>query len=172
MQKSAECVEAIRRCIKVFGASNNLDSTIDFAYINVKNSVSMQVRTHDISKYSENEFEAYRKNFYPVNEKEKEENLQDFEKAWKHHYENNMHHWNWWAKNDINGMPLIFIVEMCCDWIAMSMQFPTKNALEWYNDQVDIKLGNKQKKCVLYILNAYYDEYNADGTKISTADNE
>ena len=85
-----------------------------------------KIYIHDQSKFSKEEWEPYRKNFYPINDKEKEDNKADFEAAWKHHYTVNHHHWDYWykVKKDVNAMPLEDIIEECCDWIAMSMVFP------------------------------------------------
>ena len=67
-----------------------------------------------------------------------------------------MHHWNWWAKaGNKDIMPVNFIVEMCCDWIAMSMKFGG-DAYHWYLDQDDIVLGEQQKEWVINILTKYY----------------
>ena len=40
-----------------------------------------QILKHDNSKYDKEEFDAYRKNYYPVNDEEKELNKEDFELA-------------------------------------------------------------------------------------------
>ena len=118
--------------------------------------VDMQVKNHDASKYSIDEWEYYRKNFYPVDEYEKGDNVRDYETAKQHHYITNMHHWKWWADtNHQNDMPLNFVVEMCCDWIGVSMAFG-KDALGWYKSQKDIVLGVKQKEWVESILTIYY----------------
>ena len=114
------------------------------------------IKVHDKSKYSEEEFEPYRRHFHFIDEKEKEDSTAEFEKAWDHHKENNMHHWNWWAKSgNKNIMPVNFIVEMCCDWIAMSMKFGG-DAYHWYLKQDDIVLGEQQKEWVINILTKYY----------------
>lgn len=110
--------------------------------------VQYNIINHDKSKYSDEEFLAYRKNFYPVDDREKEENKKDFEKAWKHHYENNTHHWEYWKKKDAktnkdtdyNKMSLIAMLEMICDWMAMSSKF-NNTVIEWYSKEKDnIKL--------------------------------
>ena len=122
----------------------------------LKSEVESQIIAHDTSKYGIEEWEAYRKNFNPVDEQEKEDNLRDFDKAWEHHWNNNMHHWNWWAKSGNKDiMPVNFIVEMCCDWIAMSMKFGG-DAYHWYLKQDDIVLGEQQKEWVINILTKYY----------------
>lgn len=47
---------------------------------------------HDLSKYSKEEFDAYRKQYYPIDEIEKYNNKEAFEKAWYHHWTHNEHH--------------------------------------------------------------------------------
>ena len=75
---------------------------------------------HDDSKYTDEEFTAYRRHFHPINEKEKEESKEEFEKAWKHHYTVNPHHPECWlGTKGPQPMPIKYIVEMACDWIAM-----------------------------------------------------
>lgn len=54
-----------------------------------------RIATHDMSKLDEEEFDAYRKNFYPINSKEKEDNREAFQLAWFHHWRNNSHHWQY-----------------------------------------------------------------------------
>lgn len=92
------------------------------------NDLYKKVQEHDNSKWSEEEFNAYRKNFYPINEQEKEDNKEEFEKAWKHHYENNDHHWEHWLDDQGSLESLIEVgernvrlayLEMVCDWTAM-----------------------------------------------------
>lgn len=119
---------------------------IDIVYANIKH--------HDESKFSEEEFEPYRKHFYPINDKEKEDAKEEFDKAWKHHYLNNPHHWDGWALNG-NEMPIIYIIEMLCDWQAMSYKFDS-NTLDWYNkEKKEIKLLPKTKVTVERLLDAY-----------------
>lgn len=75
---------------------------------------------HDESKYSDEEFNPYRRHFFSVNEKEKEESKEEFELAWKHHYTVNPHHPEYWIKDGTpQPMPMKYIIEMACDWIAM-----------------------------------------------------
>ena len=71
------------------------------------------IKEHDESKFEEPEFEAYAERFYNNGE----ENL-EFEEAWKHHYMNNEHHPEHWLGED---MPLIYILEMLCDWGSFSI---------------------------------------------------
>ena len=97
---------------------------------------------HDASKYSVEEFEGYRQYFYPIDDMEK--NIDVFNDAWKHHYSNNRHHWEYWlsanladrilrdgkvhrkdirSDEDVFDMHLISLIEMVLDWIAMGIKF-------------------------------------------------
>lgn len=89
------------------------------------NELHQKIKNHDNSKYSDEEFDAYRKNFYPINDEEKEENKANFDKAWEHHYRNNDHHWQYWTDDDKNLKPFneqnerevrLAYLEMICDW--------------------------------------------------------
>lgn len=127
-----------------------------------ENIISTNIDIHDRSKYSEEEFEPYRKNFFPINDKEKEENLVDFNLAWQHHKDNNKHHWDYWKERGLtNDMPFVYVVEMFCDHAAMSIKFGG-TALEWFKDQLnkkEITVGENQKKIYLELAELYYSKY-------------
>lgn len=88
--------------------------------------------THDLSKFSPLEFFAYADWFYGEYGVKclayddifknycKNERKKRFDRAWRHHYKNNKHHWNYWVGND---MPEIYIRQMICDWKGMSRKF-------------------------------------------------
>ena len=83
-----------------------------------------RIKNHDNSKYEIEEFDAYRKNYYPVNEEEKELNKEDFEKAWRHHYESNRHHWQCrqfdnCKDNKLSKEQILDCLENICDWMAV-----------------------------------------------------
>ena len=119
IKSNPECMELI---------SKNLNTSIESSI----RLIDMLVEAHDLSKYDTEEFDAYRKNFYPVNEEEKEANKDAFELAWVHHYTNNLHHWDWWYKSgNIDNMKMPYIVEMICDWEE--------------NNKQNIHLGEKQR---------------------------
>ena len=120
-------------------------------------SVDNQIQSHDMSKFSVEEWEPYRMHHHSVDEQEKIDSQAVYEKAWEHHYTKNLHHWNWWAYNDQKDkMTLNYVIEMCCDWIAMSMKFGG-DAYHWYLKQTDIELGDKQKEWLTNILMLYYN---------------
>ena len=110
-----------------------------------------RVLKHDETKYWESEFEPYRKYFYPANTSEGKENkavVDMFNEAWKHHYEHNDHHPEYWVENDIpSKMSTEAALEMICDWIAMSIKFNNR-AIDWYTDNKDnIKLHDEYFRC-------------------------
>lgn len=107
--------------------------------------VEEQIRNHDMSKYSDEEFEGYRKYFYPTTQESAEaaeipdvqnEIESDFEKAWVHHYTHNDHHPKYWHDEDGNpiNMPLYAILHMICDWQGMADKFKS-NVVDWYNSE-------------------------------------
>lgn len=126
--------------------NNNLDLFIVQVNANINN--------HDNSKYSKEEFDAYRKHFFPISDEEKELSKEEFETAWRHHYTHNLHHYDWWYENNkLDNMPIMYVVEMICDWEAMSYKFGT-NTKEWYYKNIDteIHLGEKQRRLTERIL--------------------
>ena len=107
--------------------------------------VSNKIEEHDASKYFDEEFDGYRAHFHPTNlEKSMNDEYQkwvkeEFDKCWKHHYENNCHHVQFWVNFDtgeITDMTLPAIVEMLCDWIAMSMHFKSSTR-DWYENDAE-----------------------------------
>lgn len=133
-----------------------------------RNKMKNDIDHHDISKYSDEEFDGYRNKYfmttyeqdlYDKDEVYKKSVDEAFEKAWKHHYLHNDHHpehWKW-VDQDENGryklrdvarsealeMPLYAILHMLVDWQAMSIKF--KNTVyEWYNSGK----AEEEKECM------------------------
>lgn len=95
------------------------------------NSLKYRISVHDKSKFSEEEFEPYRKRFYPANEAERlTDDDPEFLEAWKHHYTENSHHPEHFSDGEggFYEMPDIDIAEMLLDWFAMGM---THNSTPW-----------------------------------------
>ena len=108
---------------------------------------------HDLSKFHPKEFFAYAEWFYgPFGVKLKREYNEEqitngmsclsrsyleckagFDKAWKHHYKNNKHHWNYWVKQNgkAKQMPEKYLWQMIVDWEAMGVKFGN-TAQEFY----------------------------------------
>ena len=87
--------------------------------------LEVRINNHDQSKYSNAEFNAYRKRFFPVNDEESlTDDSEEFNAAWEHHYLANSHHPEHYFKlGSPHEMPNIDIAEMILDWIAMSYEF-------------------------------------------------
>ena len=141
MKSNSKCLELITKNL-----NTNTESAVRL--------IDALIESHDISKYEAAEFDAYRKNFYPVNEEEKESNTAAFDIAWKHHYTNNLHHWNWWYESgNMDNMQMPYVVEMICDWEAMGYKFGG-NSKEYYEkNKQKIFLGERQKLFAEQLMN-------------------
>lgn len=120
-----------------------------------KRGLYLHAFTHDLSKFLPSEFIPYAKWFYgkyglklkevyvfnkvPINRAEEvlhelySKSKQDFYRAWEHHYKHNKHHWNYWIGKRI---PYKYIIQMICDWEAMSLKFGG-TAQEYYMNNYD-----------------------------------
>ena len=122
-----------------------------------------RVLIHDKSKYSEEEFVPYRKNFYPINAEEKEENKPDFDKAWEHHWKNNSHHWQY-RKNKTsfdknNKEEVLDVLENILDWIAMGYKFNDRPYQYYENNKNNITLCEDERK---YLEDLIYNVIDID----------
>lgn len=108
-----------------------------------------RIKNHDNSKWSNDEFDAYRRHFHSVSDKEKEDSEEDFKKALNHHYMVNDHHPEYWKNTN---MPNIAIAELICDWEAMGRKFGG-NPLEYF-EKNKAKLKAKMNE---YSYNAIYN---------------
>jgi len=80
-----------------------------------------RVIAHDLSKFGELEFDAYRKKFFAEGGDEGDAiTPYSFEKAWKAHYSENTHHPEYFI---VGAMSKTEMVEMVLDWCAMSIKF-------------------------------------------------
>ena len=102
---------------------------------------------HDDSKFGEEEFDGYRAHFHPTEAEKLDDDLQAkvaerFEnECWVHHYTVNDHHPEHWVDKETQiakDMTLDAIIEMLCDWEAMSMKF--EDIMTWYETK-----GNKKQ---------------------------
>lgn len=118
--------------------------------------------THDMSKFLPCEFIPYAKYFYGEDGVELEKSWSyeainngrsclsnnylkckhSFERAWMHHYLHNKHHWDYWMEEYI---PHKYLIQMICDWKAMSKKFGD-TAQEFYlKNYKDIKLNRNTR---------------------------
>ena len=93
-----------------------------------KRNLIIHAFTHDMSKFLPCEFIPYARYDFQNEENNTNKIKEDFEKAWKHHYLHNKHHWDYWIGKDI---PLEYIRQMIADWRGMSRKFGG-NAEEYY----------------------------------------
>ena len=120
--------------------------------------------SHDESKDSIAEYEAYDNYFYGRNKSYQV--VQDFNRAWLHHIHNNPHHWQHWVLiNDdpnegeiILDMPDVYIIEMICDWWSFSWkQGNLGEIFKWYEEHKEyMKLSDYTRRKVQDILNKMY----------------
>ena len=96
---------------------------------------------HDDSKFDRNEFFYYAMKFFPVDgiDPESKRVNDGFQIAWLHHVHNNAHHPAHWALVDddsimVFDMPDIYIIEMLCDWMAMSKYYNSTTLEYWESD--------------------------------------
>lgn len=127
--------------------------------------VSTKIEQHDYSKYSDEEFEGYRRRFFPTQEEKSDEEQVEiakemFAKAWEHHYLNNDHHPNYWL--DENGKPtdmeLHAIVHMLADWGGMGIKFGGDPKQYYYEDAEEEKsmMTEQTKRIVEELLSILY----------------
>lgn len=92
----------------------------------VMRKIASRIKDHDISKYSAEEFSAYRRKFYPTSNDllVPGEIDEDFARAWHHHYHANAHHWSYWVDDKGNAldMPPDAVIEMLVDWQAFGLK--------------------------------------------------
>lgn len=143
---------------------------VDHKIIPAKESFARRVAQHDLSKWCEEEYDAYDKYFYG---KEKTAAVKEaFNKAWLHHIHHNPHHWQHWVLiNDDDGtvaleMPEEYVIEMLCDHLAFSFK---ENKLDeifsWYKDHKNNMILHKNTKALYEsLLNKYKESLksNAD----------
>lgn len=145
--------------------------------------------THDLSKFLPCEFIPYAKKFYgkyvEVLKKDivDKDELKEYESidrafdiAWEHHQLKNKHHWNYWTydidayytqmcdlyscKLDVpNIMPKRYIIEMICDWTAMSMKFGDTPQEYYLRNYTSIELNRVSRYMLEVYLGLLY--YNA-----------
>lgn len=107
--------------------------------------IAWQGITHDLSKFSKDEFISSAKHYCGTKSphcEDAEEN--GYSLAWLHHKGCNKHHWEFWIDfNDdgsiiANKIPYNYVVEMVCDWIGAGKvynkdKWTNTSPLEYYN---------------------------------------
>ena len=107
------------------------------------------IDNHDLSKFSDDEFEYYRQFYYPNKNEIPNENLLNI--GWLHHQNNNKHHPEYWILRNNNNQTIILdmdnysIAEMLLDWEAVSI---AKNGAtyKWYLKEGQYKIYSDNTK--------------------------
>lgn len=89
----------------------------------VFNCIDSNVKNHDLSKLSQEEFTQYQQFFYPTTDEVKSKDL--MKTAWNNHLQKNPHHWQHWTCKTY-GNPYeceIYFIENIIDWMAMGYEF-------------------------------------------------
>lgn len=121
------------------------------------------ITIHDQSKYDEEEFEGYRKYFYPTSlEDSKDLNQYAFDLAWNHHVKNNPHHPEFWVRQDEDtgelipeDIPNTFIAEMLLDWQSMGYKFGDNAYQYWNSDKCKKFLSPATKAKVEEVISIF-----------------
>ena len=114
-----------------------------------------QLQAHDLSKWSEEEFDPYARYFIDIKGGGSSEVLPtghvppDMARAWLHHIHHNKHHWQHWIfpdtynppganlENGVMEMPEKYALEMICDWHGASYAYTDSfNIQDWLLDNV------------------------------------
>lgn len=125
--------------------------------------VDSLIEDHDKSKYTPNEFPAYEKHFTSDIDECTED--YEFDKAWLHHQNTNLHHWQYWVliKDDDEplvpiNMPFEYICEMVCDWQSFAISDPGNTARRYYESRKRHMIMSDYTRTTLEILLNYLDE--------------
>ena len=123
---------------------------------------------HDDDKRIPVIFDYYRRDHYPINEKEKKDNEESYNVVMNYHEKNNSHHWQYWIdgqgnfSNDTRIEDLkIAYLEMLCDWTSFEFINGNKSATgetthfkDWYKTtKKNIKLHPKVKDWMTTMIN-------------------
>jgi len=139
-----------------------------------KSGLIWQGLTHDLSKFSPDEFLPYAHFFYEkdgtLNRNTKHKNgyckptntsNQAFDSAWTKHCQRNKHHLKYWIQTNPDGkknilpMPEPYLTEMICDWVGAGKaqghfspkEDPYLNVRNWYQEnKEEIQCAPKTRK--------------------------
>jgi len=123
------------------------------------------IKEHDKSKFIVNEFSHYREKFFPC--KTDNTNGKDtyciendaFDAAWNRHQKKNPHHWEYWVMGEgkVLTVSFYYLLEMLCDWTAMSVKFNNVPS-SWFKDnKAKMKLSDISVEKIEELL-PFYDE--------------
>lgn len=149
LEENKKYIEAHKKRVEQFASWLKENCPDLFKDIDI-NLFDEMINEHDNSKFSEEEFEPYAQKWFGDGIKTLE-----YEEAWKHHWTHNEHHPEFWLGED---MPLIYILEMICDWGSFSVEKGDyQELIDFYYDKArddkDKMLSDNTKEIVEEILN-------------------
>lgn len=108
------------------------------------------IKSHDKSKFTEEEFVPYSNYFYGD---KTEEVVKEFKAAAIIHEKRNPHHLEYWIERE-KEMPTIYLIEMVCDWWSFSLQKNRPNEIfDWYNKKkTKMKLGDREQVIINFLF--------------------
>lgn len=120
------------------------------------NTIDTNIKEHDMSKLSKEEFTQYRRSFYPC-DYEVNPDKYSFDKAWEHHKSMNQHHWEHWTRESrICNHKEIALVENICDWVAMGFKFGDTAKDYYEKNKANIDLPDWAEKYMYEIFDRIY----------------
>ena len=122
------------------------------------NFLDNDIKKHDISKLSINEFIQYRQYFYPLLS-EKNNNIikEQFNSAQENHKKENMHHQESQTKLNNETDKLLYCVLMIIDQEAMSYKFNDTAQLYYEKNKHIFNLSNDIENFIYSIFNKIYN---------------
>jgi hypothetical protein len=132
------------------------DKSFRFMYDDfVWGTIDAEVKAHDLSKLSEQEFTQYRQWFFPCESETKDKAL--FDSAWEHHKLMNEHHWqNWTVKHTKSPYADAFLIMNIVDWVAMGIKF-NDTAKDYYEkNKKDIDLPQWAVELMYKVFDCIY----------------
>ena len=131
------------------------------------------IKQHDESKYQYDEFEWYRKKYFPINDEEANEVMDKINEVFELHYSRNPHHWEYWLDDDkeldysrhsdeeVDNDVMIAYIEMLCDWASFGLkQNKPREVRSWYiNEKPKMKLFPAEQEILEDILEEYIKNF-------------
>ena len=148
--------------------------TIDNPYIqNNLEVLDNNVKNHDQSKYDDEEFEWYRKKYYPVDDDEANEVMDKIQDIFWLHYSKNPHHWEYWldenkeldytkhSDEEIDNNVMIAYIEMLCDWASFGLKKDDpREVRSWYiSEKPKMTLFPAEQEVLEDILEEYISKF-------------
>ena len=135
--------------------------------------IEENIKNHDQSKYQDDEFEWYRKKYFPVDDEEAEEVMDKINDIFKLHYSRNPHHWEYWLNEDgeldyskhsedeVDNNVMIAYIEMLCDWASFGLkQDKPRELRSWYiSNKPKITLFPAEQEQLEDILEEYISQF-------------